>query len=46
MSLGGPSLYPGSGLWIGISREITPRTPPEPVTTNAPEPELANADEG
>lgn len=26
MALGGPNIYPSSGTWLGISRELTPST--------------------
>jgi hypothetical protein len=30
VSLGGPSIYPGNTMWLGISREVTPGTPIPP----------------
>jgi hypothetical protein len=34
VSLRGPNIYPSSGVWTGISRELSPDTPLLPVVTH------------
>jgi hypothetical protein len=34
VSLKGPNIYPTSGLWFGVSRELNPDVPLTPVITH------------